>query len=472
MARMCCNTPACLSARHRLTALLVPALWVAEALIARPATAQPSEKKPKSDGPRITLIRDAETETLLRTFANPLFRAAGVDPNLVRIIVIRDSAINSFVSTGNLMFVNTGLIMKAESALELVGVLAHETGHIAGGHLARLPDAMREAMIQSIAAMLIGAAAGAVTRGSGIGAGLGGQALAQRNFLSFTRSMERSADQAAVGLLDANRWSAAGMLDLFRHLEGQELLVSSMQDPYVQTHPLNRERMAFVENHVSRSPYSRNPLPAGFETGFQMVKAKLAAFLAPSSVTLRSLKPGDATPPARYARAIALYRLGHLGEALPLIDGLIAEQPANPWLYELKGQMLFENGRGRESLAVYREAVKLVPEQPLVRMALAQAMVETGDPAQLRPAIQQLQMALDRERGNADGWRALGTAWGKLGELGQANLALAEEALVNGDIRVARGFATKAEQQLPAGPSRLRAGDIANAVKKENREGF
>lgn len=419
------------------------------------------------------LIRDAETETMLRTFANPLFRASGVDPNLVRIVLIRDNAINSFVSTGNLLFVHTGLIMKAESALELVGVLAHETGHIAGGHLARLPEAMREAMISSIVAMLIGAAAGAAARsGAGIGAGIGGQQLAQRNFLSFTRGMERSADQAGIAALDAVGWSARGMLDLFRHLEGQEMFAANQQDPYVLTHPLTRERIEFVQNQVARRPNAGSGLPPDFEPTFAMVRAKLQGFLQPSSITLRSVPASDTSPPARYARAIALYRLGHVGEAMPIIDGLIAQFPANPWLLELKGQVLFENGRVRESLEPYRAALRLAPDQGQIRIALAYAMVESGDPMLLRPAVRELQAALARERESATGWRALAVAWGKLGDTGQANLALAEEAMVNGDLVPAKQFAARAEKELPAGPARMRANDIANALKKENRTGF
>lgn len=445
---------------------------LAPIVLAATLAASPARAQSAGGGTRLTLIRDAETETLLRNFANPLFRAAGVDPNLVRIILIRDNAINSFVSTGNILFVHTGLIMKAESALELVGVLAHETGHIAGGHLAKLPEALREMMISSIAAMLIGAAAGAMTRGAGAGAAIGAQQLAQRNFLSFTRGMERSADQAALVFLDANKWSAQGMLDLFRHLEGQELLARAQQDPYVMTHPVTRERIEFVQNHIATDPFSKSPLPPSFEPAFLMVRAKLQAFLTPSSVTLRGVPESDTTLPARYARAIAHFRLGHLAEALVLIDGLLAAEPANPWLNELKGQMLFENGKVRESLAPYRTAVRVAPEQPQIRIALAHAMVETGDPLLLRLAIQELQVAMDRERDNAEGWHALGIAWGKLGDTAQANLALAEEAMVNGEIATARQFAARAEKGLPPGPARLRATDISNAVKKENRTGF
>ena len=432
------------------------------------------------------VVRDAETETLLRTIANPLFRAAGVDPGLVRIILLRDDAINSFVSTGNRMFINTGLIAGAKSVGEIVGVLAHETGHISGGHLARLPDAMREAMLETIAATLFGAAAavgGSQGRSggpfrdnsagdAGLGAMLGGQQLAMRNFLSFTRGIEAAADQSAVRVLDRLHWPAQGMLDLFRRLENETVLTTAMQDPYLQTHPLTQSRIEFVNHHLAGSPYAKAALPASFEPAFQMVRAKLQGFLAPSSVTLARVKSDDQSAPARYARAIALYRLGHTDDAIKLIDGLLAEQRANPWLYELKGQVLFEGGRGALSIAPYREAARLAPEQSQIRTALARALIETGDPAQLRPAIAELQSALAREADDGDSWRALATAWGHLGDLGQANLALAEEAMLNGDIARANLLAGKAEKLLPAGQARMRASDISNAVKRENRKGF
>ncbi len=422
----------------------------------------------------VVVIRDAETETLLRTFANPLFRASGIEPNSVRIILIRDDALNAFVSTGNRLFINTGIIGRADSALEVIGMLAHEAGHIRGGHLARLPEMMREAMIKSIAAMLIGVAAGTVGRSmdAGMGAIMGGQSLAQRGLMSFTRSMENGADQSALYALDRVGWSARGMTSLFRRVQDQDALVDSLQDPYLRTHPLTRDRIEAVGAHIARSPYSDARLPAGFETGFQMVRAKLRGFLEPSSVTLRRLREDDTSPPSRYARGIALFRLGRTDEALKLIDGLLAEAPTSPWLHELKGQILFEGGRGAAALAPYREAARLAPEFAPLRAALARAMIETGDPAQMRQAIGHLQSALAREHDDADSWRRLGIAWGRLGELGQADLALAEEALVLGDIPRARVLARRAEKQLPAGPSRLRAVDIGNAVRKENREGF
>lgn len=459
--------PACSCHRRTLLGAALGAPVALSAAGVMPAAAQ-------GPAPTVVIIRDAETETLLRTFANPLFRASGVDPASVRIILIRDDALNAFVSTGNRLFVNTGIIAKADSALELVGMLAHEAGHIRGGHIVRLPEIMREAMLKAVAAMLIGAAAGVAGRSTdaGMGAVMGGQALAQRGLMSFTRGMESAADQSAFAALDRVGWSARGLTALFRRLQDQEALVDDMQDPYLRTHPLTRDRIDAVAAHIARSPHSDAKLPPAFEAGFLLVRAKLRGFLEPSSVTLRRVRENDPAPPSRYARGIALYRLGRTDEALKLIDGLLAETPSSPWLHELKGQVLFEGGRGAAAIGPYREAARLAPEWAPIRAGLARAMIETGDPGQMRQAIGQLQTALARERDDAESWRSLGIAWGRLGEMGQADLALAEEALVLGDIPRARMLARRAEKQLPQGPSRQRAVDVGNAVRKENREGF
>jgi predicted Zn-dependent protease len=451
----------------------IPALLAALLLAALVLRTGPALADIGSSGGRLIVIRDAETETLLRNFATPLFRAAGLDPNLVRIIVIRDDAINSFVTTGNRMFIHTGLIEKVESASALVGVMAHETGHVYGGHLAKLPELMRQAMLESAAALLIGSAAGVAARdpGTGLGSALGGTQMAQRGVLAFSRGMEQSADQGAMLFLDRNQWSARGLLDLFHQLEDEEALYSGMQDPYILTHPLTRDRIDFVQHHVDTSPYSNAPLPAGWESEFQMVRAKLRGFLTPSSVTLARVAASDAAPTSRYERAIALFRLGHTDAAVALLDGLIAGQPTSPWLHEMKGQVLFEGGRVRDAIAPYREAARLAPEQPLIRQGLGRAMIESDDPALLRPAVQELQTALRGERDDDVTWHELGVAWGRLGNLGEANLALAEEALLQGNIQSAHSFAARAEPALPPGPSRLRAADITNALKPENRLG-
>ena len=422
----------------------------------------------------IELLRDAETETLLRNFADPLFRAAGIDPGLVRILLVRDDAINSFVTTGNRMVLFSGMIHASTDASEVVGVIAHETGHIFEGHLVLLPEALRNAYIEAIAGMLIAAAAGIASgnAGAGVGGALASEHIATRNMLAFTRDMEAQADAAAMHFLDTLHWSARGFLELLNKLKDEESLISANQDPYIQTHPLTQDRIDYVAHHVATSPWSNAKLPAGFDSRYALVRAKLDAFLTPSSLTLSRVKASDTSAPARYARAIALYRLSHTAEALALLKGLEAQDPGNPWFRELEGQVLFDGGNPRAAIGPYQEALRLAPGAMLIRGELARAMIETGDASLLRPAITQLQIAVAAAPDQAEFWQALADAYGRLGEIGRAQLASAESAMVLGDIPRAKGFAIAAEKTLPPGPDRLRAQDISNATRKENVEGF
>lgn len=422
----------------------------------------------------IELLRDDETESLIRNFADPLFRAAGIDPGLVRILLVRDDEINSFVTTGNRMVLFSGMIHASERASEVIGVMAHETGHIFEGHLVQLPDMVRQAYLEAMAGLLASVAGGvaAGNGGAAMAGALGSEQLASRGLLAYTRDMEAQADAAAMRFLDALHWSAAGFRDLLDTLKGEESLITADQDPYVRTHPLTEDRIEFVEHHVATSPWSNAPLPAGFDARYALVRAKLAAFLTPSSITLSRVKATDGSAPGRYARAIALYRLSHTAEALSLLRGLEAEDPANPWYRELEGQVLFDAGRPRDAIVPYQQALRLAPSATLVRGELARAMIETGDASLLQPAITQLRIALAAEPGQAEFWQAMAEAQGRLGAIGQAQLASAEAALALGDIGRAKGFAIEARKHLPPGPDRLRADDISNATKKENLQGF
>lgn len=443
--------------------LVVLALFVALVAPGSAAAQQASQ--------RIVTIRDAETENLVRRLSHPLFRTAGVDPGLVRITLIQNRAINAFVSTGNRLFIHTGLIQQAGTVKELIGVLAHETGHIAGGHLARMPDEMRAAMLRSVAAMLLGGAAAAATGQSGaLAAGmLGGQASAMGEFYAFTRAQEQSADQAAVTYLDRLGWSSRGMESLLEKLLEQELLAVGRQDPYFRTHPLSRDRLEFAREHIARSRHANAPVPPGFEEGFAMVRAKLDGFIDPPAMTWRRYPPSDTSGPARYARAIAQFRSGRIPEAVAMIDALIAEAPRSPWLHELKGQILFEGHRPAEAVDPYAQASRLAPDEPMIRLSHARVLIELGQPAQLHRAVAELESTLRTERDSPFVWRQMAVAQGRLGNMPQADLALAEEALLLGDPRSARTLATRAATALPTGPQRLRAQDLRNAAAPENQ---
>jgi predicted Zn-dependent protease len=451
---------------------LVPFLappWLAPPFFA------PNSARAQGAATPVVTIRDAETEHLLRSIAHPLFRVAGVDAGLSRITLIQARPINAFVTTGNRMFIHTGLIQQADGVGELAGVLAHETGHIAAGHISRMPEEMRNAMIRSIAGMLLGGAAAAGGGGGGSAAPaliLGSQAMAMGELYAFTRAQEQSADQAAMLYLDRLGWSGSGLSRLLARLREQEILTTSRQDPYFRTHPLSRDRMEFVQDWVGRSRAGDAAFPPAMVAGFAMVKAKLDGFIDPPLATLRRYPESAAgsamDAPARYARAIALHRSGRADAALAVLGPLAREQPGNPWLRELQGQILFEAGRLREAIGPLREAVQLAPGEPLVRTLLGRALLETNDPMLIRAAAAEFEASLMQERDSPFIWRQLGIAQGRLGLMPEADLALAEEAMLLGDFPEARFLARRAEEALPPGPLRLRAQDLRNAAQRDN----
>jgi predicted Zn-dependent protease len=413
---------------------------------------------------RLVVIRDAETEAMLRAVSAPLFRAAGLNPGLVRLIILQDRAINAFVTTGNRMVIHTGLITSTDGVAELAGVLAHETGHVSGTHIARLPDEIEKAMATAILGMLLGGAAAAAGSGSAAGAAVLGQTLAQRQFFAFTRAQENAADQAAITYLERAGWSARGLATLFRRLADQEALPLDLQDPYMRTHPLTRERIMTVTEAIQRSRFSDTPMPNALEHRFQMVRAKLMAFTEDNRIVTRRLE-GDDRAPAQYARAIMAWRAGRLSEAIPVLDRLIAADRANPYLHEMKGQMLFESGRVADAIPAYREAARLAPGEPQIRLAYGRALLESNESVRLREAQAEIEASLRLERGNPLAWRQLGLIWTRLGNEGQASLALAEESRLRGDFRQALRAAARAEALLPPGPARLQAQDIANEAR-------
>jgi len=423
---------------------------------------------------RRSFIRDAEVENTIRAYATPLFQAAGLDPDSVRIHLLVDPSLNAFVAGGLNMFFHTGLLIRAETPNQLIGVIAHETGHISGGHLVKLNDAVGNASTEAIMTMLLGAALGAASGRGDLGAAvmMGGQEMAMRNLLSFTRTQEGSADQAALQYLDSTCQSAKGFAEFFDILGDQELLVAARQDPYVRTHPLTRDRVTNVREHVAKAKCTSAATRPEFIEMHKRMRAKLFAFLESPVRTLQRYRETDNGLDSRYARAIAAYRKPDLATAVPLIDGLIAERPADPYFHELKGQMLFENGRGTEAVDPYRKAAQLLPNSALMHVQLAQVLVEQEDEAVLAEARKHLNQALQIESDNITGWRLLAIANGRLGDEGMAAYAMAEQTLLEGKATDALYHAGKAERLLPrSGSTWLRIQDIkerAGQVQAEN----
>ncbi len=419
----------------------------------------------------VSFLRDAEMEHTLRAWMTPIWKAAGLDPDAVHVYVVNDPTLNSFVAGGQNIFLNSGTIMKAQSPNQLIGVMAHETGHIAGGHLARKTQIMKNAMIESVIGMVLGGAASALGHGNAGGAGvLAGADVGQRAFMQNSVTIEASADQAALRYLDRTHELARGLLQFFEILEQEEFLSAQRRDPYLTDHPLTEQRVNYVREHVAQSPYSNTKDPPEWVAQFNLIKAKLGAFLGAPSQVLAAYQPNDNSEPARYARAIAYYRIPDLKSAIPTIDGLIKDYPNNPYYSELKGQMLFENGRVADAVAPYQRAVQLAPSEPLLNIELAQVQLETNDPKYLAAAKNELTMALQGESDNPDAWRSMAIVYGRSGDIGMAALALAEQNMAQANYRQAVGQAQRAQQLLPAGPQRQRAQDLLAEAKRQQQQ--
>jgi len=419
----------------------------------------------------INFLRDAEIEHTLRLWMTPIWKVAGLNPDAVHVYVIADPTLNSFVAGGQNIFLNSGTIMRATSANQLIGIMAHETGHIAEGHLARSSEVMKNDMIESVIGMVLGGAASVLAHGNSGGAGmLAGENVGEQAYLRHSVTVEASADQAALRFLDATHQSARGLLEFFRILEQEEFLTAQHQDPYLIDHPLTEERINYVKEHVDQSPYSNVKDPPAWVAMFNIMKAKLGAFLGNPSQVLAAYAASDNSEPARYARAIAYYRIPDLKNALPTIDGLIKDFPNNPYYEELKGQMLFENGRVGDAVAPYQRSVELAPAEPLLNIELAQVQLETNDPKYIPAAKQELTAALNIESDNPDAWRSLAIVYGRSGDIGMAALALAEQHMATSNYKQAIGQAQRAQQLLPPGPQRQHAQDLLADAKRQQEQ--
>ena len=427
----------------------------------------------QAQGRSVPLVRDTEIENLIRDYATPIFRAAGLSSNNIRIFIVRSREFNAFVVDQRRMFLNVGALQSAETPNEIIGVIAHETGHISGGHLARLRGQLAGAQTAFLAALLLGTAAAAAAVAGGVdtsqaaqGAGaalLGAGQVGQRNLLSYQRSEELAADRAAVNYLNATQQSSKGMLTVFERFAGQAVFTNRFVDPYARSHPMPRERIAALERVARASPYFDRRDPPALQARHDLMRAKISGFLDPPNSVFQKYPESDNSLPARYARAIARYRTADIRAAIRDIDGLIQSQPNNPYFRELKGQALLDSGRPREAIAPLERAVSLRPNAGLMRIMLGQALVATNDARLLPNAITQLRRGLSTEPDHALGFRQLAIAYGRQGNQAESTLASARSYFAEGNLDLARQQAARAQNLFARGsPGWLQADDILN----------
>jgi predicted Zn-dependent protease len=414
-----------------------------------------------ADG-QLALVRDDEIEANLHKLSDPIFETAGIPPRNVNILLVNDKEINAFSYANQVMGMNTGTIMEAESPSELRGVIAHETGHMAGGHTARSGDFDRVGRVPfvvtlglGILAALAGApdAAGALMMSSGYFANL--------NQLAYSREQESRADQAAITFLERLHLSGVGMVSFFDRFRYEEVFSEARKYKYFQTHPISSERVEAIRHRVETQPSYGVPDKPEEIADLLIMQAKLRAFMDPPEWTLVKYPASDRSFPAEYARCIAHYRAGDLSKAIREVDALISAQEDNPYLFELKGQILFENGRSGEAIPAYDRAVELRPKSALLNVGLAQSLLATGSATDRDHAISALKVAVNTEADNNFAWSLLAQAYDSKGDEGQARLAIAEAKFALGDLVQARAFAIRSLKFFaPGTTSARRAMDI------------
>ncbi len=411
------------------------------------------------------LIRDTELEDSIRVYTAPLLEAVGLDGTSVEVHIINHPDINAFVSGGKNIFIFTGLLQSAETPNQLIGVLAHEIGHIRAGHLARTQEALRKATTQRIVAMLLGTAAAAAGQGKASTAIMSsGTHVSHRGFLQYSRNQESAADQAAFKILEDTKQSAKGFVEFLKILKNQESLLSASTDPYLRSHPLTLQRISAAKRHLTASDFTDVSDSFELQTLHDRMKAKLMGYLQPKRA-LRHYRNGDPTLAAKYAQTIANFQIGNYELALDRIDKLIFNYPTDSYFHELRGDILLEYQDTTKSIHAYKESLELAPNAPLVMVSLAKAQLALGTPISAKEAISTLERAIHLDASDTTAWRLLSIAYGRTDDIGLASLASAEESYLLERYEASEISARRAQKFLIDGsPSSLRAQDILDAV--------
>ncbi len=401
--------------------------------------------------PKNVFLRDAEIEQALKEYVSPIFKVAGLDPRELKIFIFHSTEVNAAAGLGYTMMINTGLIMKSDNVGQLIGVLAHETGHLAGRHNERLLNMGNQSIIPMLGALLLGGAATALSGDAtpALAGVLAGMEVSENKVLAYQRGHEAAADQAAFKFMEKLGWSSGGFLEFMEILHKQEMLSTERQYAYKRTHPFMIDRMRLVERHCKHSPHTNTNFPPDFERKFNRIKTKIEAFTDSPRRVLQRNPPSNTCIEARYARAIAYHQSSQTASAMNEIDQLINESPDDAFFLELKGQILFETGQIEPAIVFYKKAIAALPDNALLKLQLAQILLESKTGDKSGEVITLLDKARDAEGDSPNIWRLYATAYGRQKQDGMVTLMLAEEAVQMGDIESAHRLADKAITQLP-----------------------
>jgi predicted Zn-dependent protease len=422
----------------------------------------------------LRLLQDTETERALQSYEDPLAKAAGLEPGAVRMYIVDDGSVNAFVAEGQNIFVQTGIILYVHNRNELVGVLAHETGHIKAGHLTRTMGALHKAYVPLIASLVVAVAAMIAGQGAAGMAAMGvGTQMAQEQLVTFTYVQEGTADQIGLKLLNATHQSGMGMLNVFRRFASEQAMAGGQIPQFARSHPVGQDRVEFLQKLVDASPYRNIKDNPADQHEFEMIQAKLAGFVSPVEEVLDRYPPSDKSEMARYARAMAYLRKPDLPSAIAETNELLKAEPKNPYFYEVLGQIYVSMAKPVPGIAAYQKAVDILPDAPELRVELAAAQLAAEQPALSKLAADNLKIALRQGHEDEDSfaWFEAAQAYSDIGNEPMANLATAERSYINGEHAKASTFATRAMRGLPTGsPEWQRASDILSMSGSNSKD--
>ena len=431
---------------------------------------------PPAAAQNIPLIRDTEIENLLNDYARPIFRAGGLGSGRIKVRIVQSDAFNAFVLDGRNVFIHTGTLMQAQTPNEVIGVIAHETGHITGGHMAALRARVAKDQTRALLAQILGIGllvaggvaggdAGRDIGGAGQGVLFGGNEIVMRSLLAERRQQESAADQAGLTFLNATKQSGRGMLETFERFAQQEYMSDAHKDAFARSHPLSTDRLARLRQLVESSPYFPAKDSPQVQLRHDLMRAKLSGYLERPQVVFNRYPPADKSLPARYARTIARFFQGGPGAleaSLAEADGLLREHADNPYFWELKGDLLMRSGKMLEAIPPLRQAIKLAPDANLIRVQLADALQRDASAATVNESVALLRKSLVDDE-NSRAYRLLANGYYKQGKRPEADAMIAQAYFIEGDLKQAQIFAKRAQSQLRAGtPEWLKNDDIIN----------
>ncbi|MFT3726965.1 MAG: M48 family metalloprotease [Terricaulis sp.] len=390
------------------------------------------------------IIRDVEIENTLKVYDTPVLRAAGIDPDSVQFHVVQDSSINAFVSNGRNIFVHTGLILAAKNPNEIIGVMAHETGHLLDEHQLRAGEnidvAMRP-MLLSIGLGVLAMMAGQPAAGAALIAG--SQQFAMGDFVRFTQAQESSADQAGATLLEQSGQSGRGLIEFFnRELRPYEFMTRRLP-AWMMTHPYSSDRVESLRRRVEGAAHYDAQDTDDNWRRFKFMQAKLVGFIQTQNQTLAKYPLSDTSEFGRYARAIAYYRVSDFPPAEAELNSLLQEEPNNPYFLELMGQILFESNRAPASVPFYRRSLAQNTHSALFQINLARALDGANAPGSSEESIGLLRQATAEEPDNAFAWREMADVYSNRHQEGLAEWAWAEQSFAVLDCGTAYDFAQR-----------------------------